>query len=909
MRPVIRRLTTAQVETLLRSVTLTRKIDAVHLHHTWVPTRSQFRGQASLEAMRDYHTTSLGWDDIAQHLTIDPQGFAWTGRNWNLPPASQRGRNGRRAQGPFMIEMVGDFNIGRDALDGEQRQAVVDIVAAILAVHDLAIGSVQFHNELGSPKTCPGTSIDKAVLMAHVAAAVKKLAGGKRPARARKGAKAPRASAPPFGAAFVLGADVAADPGAPAPGFESWEIRESAFAARDLQEATTARSRATARGHASVPAVLARAATEWSCLRPHVVNLSEGRLSLDGEFRMDPDSIDGIVDAIRDYAQTAATPRVMLHAHGGLVKEKDALAYARGAYSWWLDQGVYPVYFIWETGALEVIRNTLGMRRGLGDVVDALFEKLARPVCQPLWSEMKEYALLASSDDADDGEAGGARIFAQALAGLVRNPPQGKNIALHAVGHSAGAIFHSHFVPLLIDLGLDVESLAFLAPAARVDLFTQMVVPHLTQGHIGTFEIYTMDEEAEKDDNLVSPLGVPLYGKSLLYLISRAMEPEDDAPLLGLDECLRGDAGLGALFPPKGTHRLELSHAKGKPHNPATRARKHGCFDNDAATMQSLYATITGGSTDKPFPVKDPACEKASSRALFAARAEMSGASAGARRALCVGIDGYRDSPLEGCVRDARTWAGALGTLGFDVTTLLDAQATRESVLRALSGLVDAARPGDTLVFQYSGHGTQVDDLNGDERDRYDEALVPIDYDGGALLLDDDLAEIYRRVPQGVVLTLFMDCCHSGTNSRFRPLGRDGGGAVRRRFLELTPEQQSRHEQFRVRAGSSALPASPEESWPGVVHFAACLDNEYAYESEGQGHFTRIAVPRLAGAVAAGVTNEGFAGAVAAEVIALGRPQTPRLMRLPGDLAERPLLARAGGVATGAMPWRQCLGG
>ena len=63
-------------------------------------------------------------------------------------------------------------------------------------------------------------------------------------------------------------------------------------------------------------------------------------------------------------------------------------------------------------------------------------------------------------------------------------------------------------------------------------------------------------------------------------------------------------------------------------------------------------------------------------------------------------------------------------------------------------------------------------DLNGDESDRYDEALVPIDYDTGALLLDDDLADIYRQLPDGAVLTLFMDCCHSGTNSRFTPMER-----------------------------------------------------------------------------------------------------------------------------------------
>ena len=136
----IRRLTTDQFVALLQTARpeLTRKITAVHLHHTWRPTQSQFRGQATIEAIRSFHVNTNGWDDIAQHLTIDPQGLSWTGRNWNLPPASQPGKNGSRTAGPFMIEMVGDFDAGRDVLENAQRQAVIEVVAAILDVCQLS---------------------------------------------------------------------------------------------------------------------------------------------------------------------------------------------------------------------------------------------------------------------------------------------------------------------------------------------------------------------------------------------------------------------------------------------------------------------------------------------------------------------------------------------------------------------------------------------------------------------------------------------------------------------------------------------------------------------------------------------------------------------------------------------------
>jgi hypothetical protein len=220
-------------------------------------------------------------------------------------------------------------------------------------------------------------------------------------------------------------------------------------------------------------------------------------------------------------------------------------------------------------------------------------------------------------------------------------------------------------------------------------------------------------------------------------------------------------------------------------------------------------------------------------------------------------------------------------------------------VLDARRDLIESARAGDSLVFQYAGHGTQAEDLNGDEADRYDEALVPIDYTSGALLLDDDLADVYRRLPDGAVLTLFMDCCHSGTNSRFAPIDRTAPRSdERRRFLQLTPELESAHRQFRAGARPSQ-PTTPEESLPGVIHYAACLDNQFAYESAGQGHFTRIATSTLAAAAAGSETNESYANDVAATVIALGRPQTPRLMLLPAGLEGLPVLGGGRSAAPG----------
>ena len=48
---------------------------------------------------------------------------------------------------------------------------------------------------------------------------------------------------------------------------------------------------------------------------------------------------------------------------------------------------------------------------------------------------------------------------------------------------------------------------------------------------------------------------------------------------------------------------------------------------------------------------------------------------------------------------------------GLGVADLLPArEATRETILGRLDALIREARAGDVLVFQFSGHGTQVPD-------------------------------------------------------------------------------------------------------------------------------------------------------------------------------------------------------
>lgn len=155
---------------LVRSYPWTRRVTQVHMHHTWSPARKDYTGEATIQGMWRYHVHENGWADIAQHVTIAPDGVIWSGRDWNQPPASNAGSNGTAAAGPFMFEMVGNFDLGHDVLDGPQLESVYGVIVAVEDQFALATAALRFHRQLGSPKTCPGSGIDYADFLERVRA-------------------------------------------------------------------------------------------------------------------------------------------------------------------------------------------------------------------------------------------------------------------------------------------------------------------------------------------------------------------------------------------------------------------------------------------------------------------------------------------------------------------------------------------------------------------------------------------------------------------------------------------------------------------------------------------------------------------------------------------------------------------
>ncbi|CAM9709421.1 unnamed protein product, partial [Choristocarpus tenellus] len=86
------------------------------------------------------------------------------------------------------------------------------------------------------------------------------------------------------------------------------------------------------------------------------------------------------------------------------------------------------------------------------------------------------------------------------------------------------------------------------------------------------------------------------------------------------------------------------------------------------------------------------------------------------------------------------------------------------SILHICRWLIANAKAGDSLFMHYSGHGGSMADDNGDEADNKDETIVPVDYTSAGQIRDDEvLKELVASLPEGVTLTVVMDCCHSGS--------------------------------------------------------------------------------------------------------------------------------------------------
>jgi hypothetical protein len=154
--------------------------------------------------------------------------------------------------------------------------------------------------------------------------------------------------------------------------------------------------------------------------------------------------------------------------------------------------------------------------------------------------------------------------------------------------------------------------------------------------------------------------------------------------------------------------------------------------------------------------------------------------------ALLVGIN-YENTQykLNGCINDVESIKNMLTNVYNynSVITVTDStllKPTKQVILSELAKLLNNCESGDNLVFAYSGHGSSYPDTNGDETDKYDELIVPIDglTNPRNCIKDDEIKNLLNtKLKSGVTLFVITDCCHSGTilDLKFNYINSDAG--------------------------------------------------------------------------------------------------------------------------------------
>ena len=189
------------------------------------------------------------------------------------------------------------------------------------------------------------------------------------------------------------------------------------------------------------------------------------------------------------------------------------------------------------------------------------------------------------------------------------------------------------------------------------------------------------------------------------------------------------------------------------------------------------------------------------------------------KKALLIGIN-YTSLPnvsLSGCINDTINMRNMLvDAYGFglsNITHLRDdtidktKQPTRENIINNLKALALQSANIEELWIHYSGHGSQVRDVNSDEDDKEDEILIPIDYQTKGIITDDELLSILKTIKCRTIL--LFDSCHSGTVCD----------------LPWLFEYKSSNSYLRTQPNKTVL------SNPNIFMFSGCKDTQSSFDT------------------------------------------------------------------------------
>ena len=219
--------------------------------------------------------------------------------------------------------------------------------------------------------------------------------------------------------------------------------------------------------------------------------------------------------------------------------------------------------------------------------------------------------------------------------------------------------------------------------------------------------------------------------------------------------------------------------------------------------------------------------------------------------ALLVGANGYTDSPLKGCINDTLLQKELLiHRFGFNpqdillVTDTSNVQPTRTNILQAVEEhLIQQAKPGDVVVFHFSGHGSQVFDPNSPFQNQLNSTFVPLDREISAkdarIFVSDIMGEtlfLWMSALQTENVTVVLDSCHAGGGKRGNLTIRaiDGG-----KDTDPSPIEREYQQQWMARLGLTAEEVNRlrQEGIPRGVVIAAAAQEQLAADTPFDGFY------------------------------------------------------------------------
>ena len=212
------------------------------------------------------------------------------------------------------------------------------------------------------------------------------------------------------------------------------------------------------------------------------------------------------------------------------------------------------------------------------------------------------------------------------------------------------------------------------------------------------------------------------------------------------------------------------------------------------------------------------------------------------------------------CVNDALAMQRIAEHNHFESCILLNEEATSHKLFYALSEAAYRLREDDIFLVSFSGHGSFFQDLNGDEPDGNDEALVLYD----RMVVDDELYAAWSRFRPGVRVLFICDSCHSGSSTKglVATMLQDWFGDRKTICNEFTEGVYSnnKHLYDRLLKDIPAQPHSAVES--SVLLLSACQDDETASAGKGSemhlSLFTEALVRAWAGGAFTGSYKDFF---------------------------------------------------